>query len=164
MVIRGMYPGISSCRITTLLRSAAISRTRPVAEQNTSVDPGKLPAVQWTTLFQNTYRTELRPESIDRAQMIVEADQQHYRIISQALADEPTIKTNWLLERWRGKTLSVLRLIKAAFTFQGGADYIAWKIKRHAGVDIKVTDFQRHHPLLAAITLLPQLIRKGAFR
>jgi hypothetical protein len=35
-----------------------------------------------------------------------------------------------------GKMLSVVRLAKASATFAGGADYIAWKINRHAGTNI----------------------------
>jgi hypothetical protein len=60
--------------------------------------------------------------------------------------------------------LSVARLLKAAFTFQGGADYAAWKIERHSGVKIQVTDWQRRHPILASITLLPKLLKKGALK
>ncbi len=63
-----------------------------------------------------------------------------------------------------GKGWSVLRLIKAAFTFQGGADYIAWKIERHSGEKIILTDWQRRHPIIAGLLLLPALLRKGAIR
>jgi hypothetical protein len=66
--------------------------------------------------------------------------------------------------RIEGKTLSVLRLAKASLTFAGGADYIAWKINRHAGSDIQIKPWQRRWPLLAAITLLPRLLRSGAVR
>jgi hypothetical protein len=58
----------------------------------------------------------------------------------------------------------VLRLAKAAFTFSGGIDYLAWKINRHAGADIVITPWQRRHPLLAAVTLVPRLLRQGAVK
>ena len=119
---------------------------------------------QWIALFQNTYRTELRPESAERARLIVDADIQHYDLASGLLSAEPAVLHNWKRKRWHGKSLSVLRLVKAAFTFQGGADYIAWKIKRHSGVEIKLSNFQRRHPLIAAVMLLPALLRKGAVR
>ena len=73
-------------------------------------------------------------------------------------------------ERWwrrmqrRGKFHSVLRLAKASLTFAGGADYIAWKVNRHAGTDIKLTPWQQRHPLFAAIRLLPRLLKSGAIR
>ena len=119
---------------------------------------------QWTTLFQNTYRTELRPESAHRAEVVVAANANYYDQVSAMLKDAQPISANWTLRRFIGKSLSILRLIKAAFTFQGGADYIAWKIKRHSGVDIHVTDWQRRHPLLAGIVLLPKLLSKGAIK
>ena len=60
--------------------------------------------------------------------------------------------------------LSVVRLAKASATFAGGAEYIAWKINRHAGTKIELSDWQKNHPLLTAVTLLPRLIRGGAIR
>lgn len=126
--------------------------------------PNETAAQQWASLFRETYRTELRPESGDRASAIVEANRKYYESLSAALKHATPIKPNWPLRRVAGKALSILRLIKASFTFQGGADYIAWKIKRHSGVHIQVTDFQRRHPLLAGLLLLPQLLRKGAVR
>ena len=57
-----------------------------------------------------------------------------------------------------------LRLAKASATFAGGVDYIAWKINRHAGTEIAIKPWQRRWPLLAAISLLPRLLRSGAVR
>jgi hypothetical protein len=122
------------------------------------------PHDQWVALFQNTYRTELRPEAPDRAAQIVQANADYYQKLAIALQDTAPIRANWTLRRFAGKALSVLRLIKASFTFQGGADYIAWKIKRHSGVEIAVTDWHRRHPLLAGIVLLPKLLSKGAIK
>jgi hypothetical protein len=71
---------------------------------------------------------------------------------------------DWLRRRLEGKTLSVLRLAKASATYAGGAEYIAWKINRHAGTAIELKPWQKRHPLLAAISLLPRLLRSGAIR
>ena len=73
-------------------------------------------------------------------------------------------KASWRRRRIEGKLLSVARLAKASATFAGGADYIAWKINRHAGTSIRLKPWQQRHPLLAAISLLPRLIRSGAVR
>ena len=118
----------------------------------------------WQTLFENTYRTELRPEDASRAKLIVDMQRKHFETITKLAS--PTVVSNraWSTRRWQGKLLSVARLLKAAFTFQGGADYAAWKIERHTGVKIKVTDWQRRHPVLASITLLPKLLKKGALK
>ena len=49
-------------------------------------------------------------------------------------------------------------------TYAGGIDYLAWKINRHAGTDIQIKPWQRRWPLVAALTLLPRLLRRGAIR
>lgn len=120
----------------------------------------------WTSLFQATYRTELRPESASRAASIVEAGAQHFERISGIMAKAPPAPLNasWLWRRIAGKALSVARLIKAGFTFRGGADYMAWKISRHSGVTVEVTPWHRRHPILGAILMAPKLYRKGGIR
>jgi hypothetical protein len=70
----------------------------------------------------------------------------------------------WTARRALGKLLNLLRLTKAAFTFEGGADYLAWKVERHAGVTIELTDWQRRNPILAAPAMLWRLYRRGAVR
>jgi hypothetical protein len=120
----------------------------------------------WTGLFEATYRTELRPESAARAASIVDAGERHFRPLSDLLAGASVapLRANWAWRRFAGKALSVARLIKAGFTFRGGADYMAWKISRHSGVAIEVTPWQRRHPILASILMAPKLYRKGGFR
>ncbi|MDX1412048.1 MAG: hypothetical protein R3351_07810, partial [Nitrospirales bacterium] len=73
-------------------------------------------------------------------------------------------RLEWFLRTMQGKVLSVLRLLKAAFTFQGGADYIVWKIERHSGVKIELTPAQRRHPIITGIATFWRLYRQGAFR
>ena len=75
-----------------------------------------------------------------------------------------SVLTNQSLRRLAGKLLSALRLAKAAFTFQGGADYIVWKIERHSGKKIVLTDWQKRHPIIAGVMLLGALLRNGAVR
>jgi hypothetical protein len=70
----------------------------------------------------------------------------------------------WRRKQLKGKLYSAPRLAKASLTFAGGADYIAWKINRHAGTNIQLKPWQQRHPLLAAISLLPRLLRSGAVR
>jgi hypothetical protein len=142
-----------------LIRAATTAKTEAhaLAPNNTVFD-------QWVVLFQNTYTTELRPEDASRARLIVETQRQHFESMSELAPRLPIINNSWTLRRWKGKLLSMARLCKAAFTFQGGADYAAWKIKRHSGVDIEVKDWHRKHPLIASIVLLPKLLRKGALK
>jgi hypothetical protein len=63
-----------------------------------------------------------------------------------------------------GKGISVVRIVKGALTFQGGLDYLLWKVERHSGVAIELNDWQRKHPFLGAPRVLMQLRRAGAVR
>ena len=132
----------------------------------------------WANTMAATYGTELRSEGSDRARTIINSEPQWYEETAQAvfgdgLEDTISSQSNrkwareraaWKRRRWTGKALSVARLLKATFTFQGGADYLAWKIERHSGVPVKLNWWQRRHPILAAIWLYPKLKLKGAFR
>jgi hypothetical protein len=119
---------------------------------------------QWTELFRQTYKTEFRPENSSRAAMIVNLQREHFETISKHAKPVVPSTVPWRLRRWQGKALSIARLLKAAFTFQGGADYAAWKIQRHSGVSIEISDWHRRHPILASIVLLPKLLRKGGLK
>ena len=119
----------------------------------------------WRRAFALTYSAELRAERKGRSQSVVDADPKRYRRFGEAAA--LAVGTNagqWARRRFEGKALSVLRLAKASATYAGGADYIAWKINRHAGTKIDLKPWQRRHPLLAAISLLPRLLKSGAIR
>ena len=147
---------IASKRVHQLLARAMTTAQAHAAQLS--------PDASWQTLFENTYPTELRPEDESRAKLIVDMQRGHFETIAK-LASPIVVSTRaWSTRRWQGKLLSVARLLKAAFTFQGGADYAAWKIERHSGVKIKVTDWQRRHPILASIMLLPKLLKKGGLR
>ena len=119
----------------------------------------------WRRAFALTYSAELRAERKGRSQSVVDAEPDRYRRFGEAAA--PLVAGNagrWGRRRVEGKALSVLRLAKASATYAGGAEYIAWKINRHAGTKILLKPWQKRHPLLAAISLLPRLLKSGAIR
>ena len=120
--------------------------------------------VIWTAGFNATYESEFRSEKINRAASLVSTAPEYYTEAARLLASETPVYANQTLRRAAGKAWSLLRLIKAAFTFQGGPDYIVWKIERHSGEKIILTDWQRAHPIIAGLLLLPALLRKGAVR
>lgn len=122
----------------------------------------------WRRAFALTYSVELRAERGGRAGSVVDAAPERYAAFGHAAA-AAVMPVNargggWARRRVEGKLLSIVRLLKATFTFAGGIDYLAWKVNRHAGTQIIVTDWQRRHPILAAFTLLPRLLRQGAVR
>ena len=128
-----------------------------------------LPLDLWKRAFQLTFGAELRAERTDRSAKIVDADPKRYErfanasgVLAGSLGRDG--QRWWHAKQRKGKAYSIARLAKASLTFAGGADYIAWKINRHAGTQIALTPWQRRHPLLAGITLLPKLLRSGAVR
>jgi hypothetical protein len=145
----------------------AVSRAAPTLLAAAGPRAGEEPLELWRRAFALTYSAELRAERKERGHSVVEDDPDRYRrFTGPALVVARTLRPSgsWGWRRAEGKALSVLRLAKASFTFAGGADYIAWKINRHAGANIELKPWQRRWPLLAAITLLPRLLKSGAVR
>jgi hypothetical protein len=139
------------------------------------------PADLWQGALRQTYQAELRPESSTRAATIYQADAERYdrvarlvylehlqndgRIALQTTVDAAAqARRSWFWRRLLGKPLSVLRLMKSLFTFQGGVDYALWKVERHTGVRVPVSGFERRHPILNAPRLLWRVYRLSAVR
>jgi hypothetical protein len=141
----------------------------------------------WELGFALTYGAELRAERTDRPASVIEFDPDRYRLFGKAALLHTTIpnavredgkvhlladpeqrlireKQRWPGLRRRGKLLTVARLAKAAFTYAGGIDYLAWKINRHAGTKIEIKPWQRKWPLVAALFLVPRLLARGAIK
>lgn len=140
----------------------------------------------WQAGYQLTYGAELRAERKERPASVIEFDQERYAMFGRAalhhtrianiitgekisIAPDQDYRLDEERKRWpglrrRGKMLTIARLAKASLTYANGIDYLAWKINRHAGTDLKVRDWQRKWPILGAITLLPKLLVKGAVK
>ena len=160
-----------------------ITRAMPEAEERFTARD------LWRDGLLLSYRAELRSEKPDKLVHLVDAAPEYYEQVTRAamvsvpfkveIFTEPDgflyhahISTSvryrnhlaWTLRRLQGKVLSILRLFKAVFTFEGGVDYIQWKIERHSGVRVEWTPRLKRHPLLAACILSWRLYRKGGFR
>ena len=132
-----------------------------------------LPSAQkfWVGALQKTYSAELRAESKLRAGVIYESNQNHYdeafnKLLSIGFSHSSRASRltgwNWFVRSIWGKILSVLRLLKAATTFENGVDYLAWKIERHSGVHVEISDRHRRYPFIYCWPILWRLWRKGA--
>ena len=144
---------------------AAVSRAAPTLLGAAGRQEGEDMLDWWRRAFRLTYSAELRAERKGRATSVVDSEPDRYQRFGEAAA--PLIAANggkWGLRRAQGKSLSVLRLAKASATYAGGAEYIAWKINRHAGTAIALRPWQKRHPLLGALSLLPRLLLSGAIR
>lgn len=140
--------------------------------------------VLWTRGLLLTYAAELRPERPGRIRAHYADSANDFMAIAHAIALEqgwditpagcyrnPSTRRQrwfsawgWVARRAQGKLLSLLRLLKASFTFDGGIAYIAWKIERHSGVKVEITPLMRRFPLLGAIGVFWQTWRLGGFR
>lgn len=140
----------------------------------------------WQSGYAMTYGAELRAERGDRPASVIDHDRDRYARFGQAALHHTSIpnemrgdkiylladaemraareKQRWPALRRNGKLLTIARLIKAAFTYAGGIEYLAWKINRHAGTKITLSAWQKRWPILAALLLLPRLLAKGAVK
>lgn len=127
----------------------------------------------WVEGLRRTYGAEFRSEDATKAGEILEENSKYFNALTPLVLEslkagnlprEGALKRRWVWRKMNGKTVSLLRLIKAMFTFQGGIDYLAWKIRRSSGVEVKIKPWHRRLPLLAGVVLFIQLRWKGAFR
>jgi hypothetical protein len=146
-------------------------------------------AALWREALRLSYATELRTERPERIVHLVEADADHYELATAAAMDAVPVAVEvvedsaprryraharpwrrrinalaWRGRRWQGKTLSVLRLLNALWTFEGGVAYALWKIERHTGIAAEAAPGVHRHPLLAGWRLAWRLYRRRAFR
>jgi hypothetical protein len=158
---------------------AAVARAAPtLLAEARPLFVGADPLDLWRLAFSLTYSAELRSERQGRSLSVVEADPERYRRFAGpaleaagirldrpvAQAERRRAERRWAKRRRAGKMLTVLRLAKASATYAGGADYLVWKINRHAGTRIELKPWQRRWPLIAALTLVPRLLKRGAIR
>jgi hypothetical protein len=125
----------------------------------------------WRALFRQTYAAELRVERKGREGQILGFDPDRYNALlplawtadGTAFSDMagvlhpmlPASRRASLLRAWRhrrraGKPINIVRLMRAAFTFEGAARYGAWKVERHTGIPVPLTPWRERHPILAA--------------
>jgi hypothetical protein len=169
---RLVWVGDEAARATTVASVAAAAPTLFALTRPTMVAGRDDPIEVFRAGFALTYSAELRAEGKERSGSIVDADREYYRRLGCAvLAAEgppervaPADARAWRRRRRKGKALTLLRLAKASTTFGGGIDYLAWKINRHAGTKIVVQPWQRRWPFVAALILLPRLLRRGVIR
>jgi hypothetical protein len=146
--------------------------------------PGGDALAVWREGLGRSYGTELRAEGAGRANDVVGNDAAHYVALTAAARPEalaagadgvlralpvPGADARALLRRWRrraraGKVRSLLRLLKGLQTFEGGFDYIAWKLSRHAGREVVIPERVRRWPLIFLWGLMWKLYREGVFR
>ncbi|MBP8924440.1 MAG: hypothetical protein KBG75_01145 [Pseudomonadales bacterium] len=174
--------GTTRTRVRACLRRAVITlldRTLPCAPPQGTISE------LWERSLALSYATELRAEGSRRPATLVEYGAGFFQQATQAVATElrwpfeidgasyratpaPAVRRRarmaWALRRICGKLLSVLRLLKALFTFEGGFDYIAWKLERHSGRAVNIPARVRKYPLIFVWGFMWRLYREGVLR
>jgi hypothetical protein len=141
----------------------------------------------WSRGFDLSYGTELRPERPGQGERLYLTTSTYYdellEIVLKICHFPATITTDnplvfqtriptgycrrgrraWQIRPVIGKTFSLLRLLKAFFTFHGGVNYICWKIERHSHLNLSLPDGRQHNFFTLTRTLWRSW-RQCAFR
>jgi hypothetical protein len=145
-------------------------------------------AAFWQEAFRRTYDSERRPEAEDSIRALYRADPDRYDAVAahalthlareghlaratpyprsfeveMAPASQRLQRLRWRAMRSVGRVVGLVRLAKTAFTFGDWVPYVLWKLERHTGRRIELTERQRRHPLLFAWPIiLPLLLRRN---
>ena len=139
----------------------------------------------WTLGLAATYRAELRSERTGVAERLYAADPHRYAAVTRAALARldgfvagdgqtferrgPTpgrvgVAAAWWLRRTQGKVLSLLRVLRNGLIFEGGIDYVLWKVARHSGVEVDTEWRQKRWRWLVLLRQFWRLYRSGAFR
>jgi hypothetical protein len=143
----------------------------------------------WQAGFRATYTTELRAETPETIRSIYESEPARYdkvaalavevlvrRGLVQGRVDDGSVQVRMaepareaIVAAWKrklrpAKALYVVRLLKSAATFGDWFPYAIWKLTRHSGVAIEVSDRQRRHPFVYGWPLLWRILRDRTLR
>ncbi|MBW2244846.1 MAG: hypothetical protein JRH01_22935 [Deltaproteobacteria bacterium] len=143
----------------------------------------------WPAAFRETYRAELRGESMETIQALYDAAPVRYaELLDLALVELGTqgdvsiagspglrrlvasdaeierARRRWRRRRRLGKAWSTLGLAKCIFTFDDWASYGLWKVERHGGEKIQLSERQRRYPLIFGWPVVWRLLRQRTLR
>lgn len=174
--------------------TAAIERaTRTAVAQMLCWLPGDAalqtvkPATLWTNGFRETYGSELRGEAGATIESLYTTQAARFdRVARLALASDPRLRVagdatgvlavesdpqwrarvrrDWSKRRRIAKVITVIGLFKTSITFDDWVSYVLWKIERHSGKPVEVTERQRRHPFLFAWPVIFRLLRERVLR
>lgn len=139
----------------------------------------------WLTGLGTSYRTELRSERPEKLRRLYADEAAYLDAVTRAAAercgygaDDATDgyrnplspaarragRATWRVRMVTGTLLSFLRILKSAWTFEGGIDYAVWKLERQSGRKIAIPPQVREHPWRHAPAFFWRLYREGIFR
>jgi hypothetical protein len=176
--------------VTRQVSEALAEAVVTLVEHGTALVPERFTTSDlWKTTLRETYRCEVRAErAVAPVDLYLASPERYeavtrlalpalpYPVSSQAVSGETqwTVRLPsgrrriapwvWRLRRVHGSILFVLRLLRNGLIFEGGVDYVIWKIERHSGVKVDRSWRNRRFPLFGLGAELWRLYRRGAIR
>lgn len=140
----------------------------------------------WLGVLNETYASEWRAEAPEAIRTLYDADPDRYREAAGAALDE-LARRGWTvarnaepfevrgvaespgrprrtLHRAAAKAVYFAGLLKSAATFGDWLPYALWKLERHTGAHIELTERQRRHPFIWGWPVLARVLRKRHLR
>ncbi len=135
----------------------------------------------WMSTWRQTYRAELRTEQPDVVEKLWNNACERYERVTKLALGLRSDSTNekklaksslwqrpkrdlWTLRVANAKFWFLLRILRNGLIFEGGIDYILWKMARHSDVAIDQNWREKRWPIPALLAQLWRLYRAGAFR
>lgn len=145
-------------------------------------------AAFWQEAFRRSYDSERRPEADETIRGLYLANAERYddvgirslrelartgriagmteypRSVAIEVAASAAFggRLRWQAMRLLGRSLGLLRLFKTAYTFGDWVPYVLWKLERHTGRKIELSDRQRRHPFVFGWPIiLKQILRRN---
>jgi hypothetical protein len=177
-----VVPALEQAILTMVLRAVAL---QPVEAEEEPFRPDAL----WHCGFQATYRAELRPENPTTIAGLYQGAPERYQQVAYAALRElkrysllelhgnedrlhvmlpasrrKTLRRDWRIRSVLAKGLYAVRLLKSAFTFGDWLPYSLWKLERHTGVRIELTERQRRAPLVWGWPVILKMLWRRTLR
>lgn len=147
-------------------------------------------AAFWQEAFRRSYDSERRPEADETIRGLYLANAERYDEVAirslralarrgwlEAVTEHPRSvaivmpptdlvagRLRWHTMRIVGRMLGLVRLFKTAFTFGDWVPYVLWKLERHTGRRLELSDRQRRHPFLFGWPIILRQIARRNLR
>ena len=147
-------------------------------------------AAFWQEAFRRSYDSERRPEAEEtiRGLYLANADRysevgtrsirwlaaegqignvtEHPRSFAIQIGLGPVLagRIRWQGMRFVGRSLGLVRLFKTAYTFGDWVPYVLWKLERHTGRKLELSERQRRHPFIFGWPIILRQIARRNLR
>ncbi len=147
-------------------------------------------AAFWQEAFRRSYDSERRPEAEETIRGLYLANAERYdevgarairwlaregrlgevvehpRSYAIPMSTGPLVagRLRWQAMRLLGRSLGLVRLFKTAYTFGDWVPYVLWKLERHTGRKLELSERQRRHPFVFGWPIILRQIARRNLR